>query len=330
VRQARTAAEEANAIFDRENQDFSVRVVQAYLEVLLASDTLRMMQSQRTFLEAALVSAQRALKAGTGTRTDIDAAQARLDLNAAQTLEARQQVDFSRRQLQAYVNRPFMDLAPLDESRLAQMPVPREDLEEWVRRAESESPDVRRLMAQRTNLSLEFEKARYGHLPTLDLVAQAQRSRSENTLAPQSRFDNRSVGVQLNVPIYSGGYINSVTRQAAAEFERVEEALRGIRLDLGVRVHREYRSVTEGVLRIRALEQALRSADVAVDSARKSQEAGVRTAVDVLNAEQQAMQARRDLAQARYGTLAAIVRLQALVGEADEPLVSKLNGLLAP
>jgi outer membrane protein TolC len=289
-----------------------------------------MMQSQRAFLEAALVSAQRALKAGTGTRTDIDAAQARLDLTAAQTLEARQQVDFSRRQLQAYVNRPFMDLAPLDESRLAQMPVPREELEEWVRRAESESPDVRRLMAQRTNLSLEFEKARYGHLPTLDLVAQAQRSRSENTLAPQSRFDNRSVGVQLNVPIYSGGYINSVTRQAAAEVERVEEALRGIRLDLGVRVHREYRSVTEGVLRIRALEQALRSADVAVDSARKSQEAGVRTAVDVLNAEQQAMQARRDLAQARYGTLAAIVRLQALVGEADEPLVSKLNGLLAP
>jgi outer membrane protein/protease secretion system outer membrane protein len=245
-------------------------------------------------------------------------------------LEARQQVDFSRRQLQAYVNQPFGDLARLDEAGLARLPLPQETLEHWVRRAELESPEVRRLSAQRSNLSLEFEKARMGHLPTLDLVAQAQRSRSENTLAPQSKYDNRALGLQLNVPLYSGGYVNSVTRQAAAELERVEETLRGLRLDLGVRVHREYRSVTEGQLRIRAFEQAVYSADIAVDSARKSLQAGVRTAVDVLNAEQQAMQARRDLAQARYGTLAALVRLQALVGQADEGLVAQLNGLLQP
>lgn len=330
VRQARSAAEEADAIFDREHQDFSVRVVQAYLEALLALDTLQMMETQRRFLEAARELAQRAIVAGTGTRTDLDAAQARLDLNTAQTLEARQQVDFSRRQLQAYVNQPFVDLARLDEAALARWPLPQETLEQWVRRAELESPEVRRLTAQRSNLSLEFEKARMGHLPTLDLVAQAQRSRSENTLAPQSKYENRAVGLQLNVPLYNGGYVNSVTRQAAAELERVEETLRGLRLDLGVRVHREYRSVTEGQLRIRALEQAVYSADIAVDSARKSLQAGVRTAVDVLNAEQQAMQARRDLAQARYGALAALVRLQSLVGQADEALVARVNGLLLP
>jgi len=330
VRQARSAAEEADAIFDREHQDFSVRVVQAYLEALLALDTLQMMETQRRFLEAARELAQRAIVAGTGIRTDLDAAQARLDLNTAQTLEARQQVDFSRRQLQAYVNQPFADLARLDEAALARWPLPRETLEQWVRRAELESPEVRRLTAQRSNLSLEFEKARMGHLPTLDLVAQAQRSRSENTLSPQSKYENRVVGIQLNIPLYNGGYVNSVTRQAAAEVERVEETLRGLRLDLGIRVHREFRSVTEGQLRIRALQQAVYSADIAVDSARKSLQAGVRTAVDVLNAEQQAMQARRDLAQARYGVLAALVRLQSLVGQANEALVARVNGLLLP
>lgn len=330
VRQANLAIEEASAVLEREQQDASVRVVLAYFEALLAQDTLQMIESQARFLESALESARRSLVAGVGTRTDIDAAQSRLDLNRAQALEARQQVEFSRRQLQAYVNQPFGELAPLDPQQLRKMDAPAETLIDWVARAESGSPEIKRLMAQRQNLSTEFDKARAGHLPTLDFVAQTQRSRSENTLSPQSRYQNHAVGVQLNVPLYNGGAVNSQTRQVAAEIERVDELLQALKLDLGVRVHREYRSVSEGLLRIAALEQAVRSADVAADSARKSVQAGVRTVVDVLNAEQQAMQARRDLAQARYAMLTAQVRLQALAGQTDELMVARLSALLAP
>jgi outer membrane protein/protease secretion system outer membrane protein len=133
------------------------------------------------------------------------------------------------------------------------------------------------------------------------------------------------MGFQVNVPLYSGGYVNSVTRQVSAELERLEESLSALRADIGVRVHREYRGVIEGRARVEALEVAVRSAEVALDSARKSMAAGVRTQVDVLNAEQQLSQARRDLSESRYAMLAAMVRLRSLAGESDETLMARLN-----
>jgi outer membrane protein/protease secretion system outer membrane protein len=329
VQQAKSIEAEAQAIYAGEEQSFSVRVVGSYLEILLAQDNLALLEAQRVFLQSALNAARRGLAGGVGTRTDVDAAQARLDLNRAQLLQARQQLEFARRQLQAWVSRPFGNVVGVDGQRLKRMNAAEFSLEEWLRRAEGNAPDMRRLRAQRESMGHELNKARAGHLPTLDFIAQVQRSRSENTLSPQSRYQNTSVGVQLNVPLYSGGSVNSVTRQVSAEVERLNEALEALKADIGVRVHREYRTVTEGVARIEALEMAVRSAEVALDSARKSAAAGVRTQVDILNAEQALSQSLRDLNESRYVMLAALVRLQSLAGESDESLIARLNGLLA-
>jgi outer membrane protein/protease secretion system outer membrane protein len=329
VQQAKSIEAEAQAIYAGEEQSFSVRVVGSYLEILLAQDNLALLEAQRVFLQSALSAARRGLAGGVGTRTDVDAAQARLDLNRAQLLQARQQLEFARRQLQAWVSRPFGNVVGVDGQRLKRMNAAEFSLEEWLRRAEGNAPEMRRLRAQRESMGHELNKARAGHLPTLDFIAQVQRSRSENTLSPQSRYQNTSVGVQLNVPLYSGGSVNSVTRQVSAEVERLNEALEALKADIGVRVHREYRTVTEGVARIEALEMAVRSAEVALDSARKSAAAGVRTQVDILNAEQALSQSLRDLNESRYVMLAALVRLQSLAGESDESLIARLNGLLA-
>jgi outer membrane protein/protease secretion system outer membrane protein len=329
VQQAKSIEAEAQAIYAGEEQSFSVRVVGSYLEILLAQDNLALLEAQRVFLQSALSAARRGLAGGVGTRTDVDAAQARLDLNRAQLLQARQQLEFARRQLQAWVSRPFGNVVGVDGQRLKRMNAAEFSLGEWLRRAEGNAPDMRRLRAQRESMGHELNKARAGHLPTLDFIAQVQRSRSENTLSPQSRYQNTSVGVQLNVPLYSGGSVNSVTRQVSAEVERLNEALEALKADIGVRVHREYRTVTEGVARIEALEMAVRSAEVALDSARKSAAAGVRTQVDILNAEQALSQSLRDLNESRYVMLAALVRLQSLAGESDESLIARLNGLLA-
>jgi len=329
VKQAQSIQAEAEAIYAAEEQAFSVRVVGSYLEILLAQDNLALLEAQRVFLDSALKAARRGLEAGVGTRTDADAAQARLDLNRAQLLQARQQLEFARRQLQAWVSRPFGEVVAVDGLRLKRLNAAEHSLEEWVRRAEGNAPEMRRLRAQRAAMGHELNKARAGHLPTLDFIAQIQRSRSENTLSPQSKYQNTSVGVQLNLPLYSGGSVNSVTRQVSAEVERLDEALESLKSDIGVRVHREYRTLTEGVVRIDALEVAVRSAEVALDSARKTAAAGVRTQVDILNAEQALSQSLRDLNESRYVMLAALVRLQSLAGESDESLIARLNGLLA-
>jgi outer membrane protein/protease secretion system outer membrane protein len=330
ISQAELVGEEAKAVLARETQNLAVKVAASFLEALLAQDQLALVQAQQRFLNTVLTAETRALAAGTGTRTAVDEAQARLDLNLAQELEARQAVDLTRRQLQVLVNQPLGALAELDAQQLDLRRLVQGDLDEWVAQALRNSPEVQSLQAQVGQWNEELGKARAGHLPTLDLVAQVQRSRSENVITPQSRYTNQVLGLQLNVPLYNAGYVNSQTRQASAEVERAREQLEALRLDLGVRVHREYRGVTEGAARIRGLEVAARSAEVALDSARKSMAAGVRSVVDVLNAEQQKVQVQRDLAQARYLALASAVRLQALAGAVDEEIMSRVSAVFKP
>jgi TolC family type I secretion outer membrane protein len=330
LRQSRHLVQEVEASLQRERQNLAVKVAGAYFETMLARDQVGLVASQKTFLLAQMDAAQKSFERGTGTRTDVDETRARLDLNRAQELEALQQVDLARRQLQSLVNRPFGEIARLDPQRLSLAPPTPASVDEWIARALESSPEILAIKAQRLAAREEIVKARAGHLPTLDLVAQVQRSRSENANSPQTGYTNNSIGLQFNMPLFSGGYQTSVERQTLAEHERLGELLEALQLDLGVRVHREFRGVTEGISRIHALEVAVRSADVAVDSARKSFTAGTRTTLDVLNAEQQRVQVLRDLAQARYMTLMSMVRLQALTGGVDETSMALVAAATEP
>ena len=130
------------------------------------------------------------------------------------------------------------------------------------------------------------------------------------------------------MPLYAGGYVSSTVREAVAAQERARELLEAGRRELALRVHREFRGMTEGVLRIRALEQAVRSGEQAVLSNRKSFEAGIRTTLDVLNAEQQKTLALRDLAQARYVYLVSRLRLQSLAGQDQFSNITQANSAL--
>jgi outer membrane protein/protease secretion system outer membrane protein len=203
-------------------------------------------------------------------------------------------------------------------------------VEDWIERAEASSPEIQSLKAQLEAARYEVEKAQAGHFPTLDAVAQWSRNESDTVNTVNSRSINKSIGLQLNVPIFAGGYVNSQVRQALAEQERFAQALEALRRDLGVRLHREFRGVTEGVLKVRALEQAVRSTEQVVLSNRRSFEAGSRTLVDTLNAEQQKVSAQRDLAQARFVYLISRVRLQALAGGPKTEVIDQVNGWLKP
>ena len=173
-----------------------------------------------------------------------------------------------------------------------------------------------------------MDRAQAGHYPTLDAIAQVSRNNHDDITRPNTRFHQKQVGVQLAIPIFQGGYVNSQVREALALVDRAGSRLEALRSDLGVRVHREFRGVTEGVLRVRALEQAVRSSEQLADSSRRSFAAGARTRLDILNAEQQAGTARRDLAQARFNYLVARVRLKALAGDLQADNISEVNAWL--
>jgi outer membrane protein/protease secretion system outer membrane protein len=326
--QARFIVDDANAVLERELQNLGVRVGTAYMEALLATDQLNLVLAQKAVTTTQLEVARKAFAAGSGTRTDIDEAQARLDMTMAQELEVRQNLDYTRRQLQVLINRPVDSLEPLNIDRLPLLvPVPAQ-LEDWTLLAQQKSPEVASLTARLEAARLEIRKAESAHYPTLDAVAQWTRSGSENVTSPNSSYINRAIGLQLSVPLYAGGYVDSTVRQALAEQVRAEEQLEAVKRDLGVRVHKEFRGVTEGILRIKALEQAVRSAEQLVVSSRKSFQAGSRTLMDILNAEQQKQTTLRDLAQARYLYLVARIRLLALAGTDARQGITETNGWL--
>jgi TolC family type I secretion outer membrane protein len=329
-KQAQAQVADANAQLDKETQNVAVRVVSAYLETLLAQDQLSLVLAQKATYSTQFDAARKRFSAGAGVRTDIDEAQARLDLSVAQELEARQNVAYTRRALQVLVNAPVTAVAPLDAGRLKLLRPDPDRLEDWTERAEASSPEIRSLTAQRQAARHEIDKARSGHLPTLDAVAQWSVSDSDNVTRINSKYDNKAIGLQLNIPIFAGGQVNSQTRQAVAELERAEQALEATRRDLSLRVEREFRGITEGVARVGALEQAVRSSETMVLSNKRSYEGGSRTLVDVLNAEEQRVSALRDLAQARYQYILARIRLQALAGNADEATIAEVDAWLKP
>ncbi len=330
VRQAEAQVEDANAMLERDEQSLVVRVGEAYFDALLAQDQLLLVGAQKATYSTQLDAAGKGLAAGSGTRTDIDEAQARLDMTLAQELEAQQNVAFTRRRLEVLMGQGVDTLAPLDVQRFIPLAPAPNQLDAWVERAEQASPEMQALRAQLDAATQEIDKAKAGHKPTLDAVAQWSRSNSDSVTSVNSRYDNKSIGLQLSVPLYAGGYVSSTVRQAVAAQERAREALEATRLDLGVRVYREFRGVTEGILRVKALEQAVRSAEQAVLSNQKSYQAGSRTTVDVLNAEQQKTTAQRDLAQARYMYLVSRLRLQSLAGDDKQASVAQINSSLAP
>lgn len=330
LRQAQAQVDNADALVETDEQSLVMRVGQTYFEALQSREQWALIQEQKAIHTTQVEAAQSRWQAGTGVRTDVDEAQARLDMTIAQELEAGQSQAYFLHKLHTMTGQIATTLQSLDTARFTpQAPVP-SSVEDWIARAHSASTEIKALQAQKVAAQAEIDKAKAGHLPTVDAVAQLSRTESDTVTSVNSRYYNKSIGVQLNVPLYAGGYVSSTVREALALQERVGEQLQATQLDLALRVRTEHRNMTEGVLRIHALEQAVRSAQQMVLSNRESFKAGVRTTLDILNAEQQKMVALRDLAQARHAYALARLRLYALAGEDKLANVQAVNAWLLP
>lgn len=321
---------DARAVLAREEQTMAVRVVENYLQVLLAQDRLNLLGVQEKLARQQVDGAQKRWNGGQGIRTDVDEAKARLDWLLAQVLEAQQTLQGARLQLQVMIQQPLSGVHSLVPDRVPMARFDAQDAQTWIQKAEDTSPEIRALKARAMAAAEEVKRAEAGHKPTLDGVVQITRSMSETVTSPKSGYTNRQIGLQLNVPLYAGGAVQSAVRQALAEQRRLEESLESVRRDLTIRVQKEWRGVTEGARRAQALERAVASADQVVVSAQKSFEGGVRTVLDVLNAEQQAQQTRRDLAEARYGYVASRLRLLSLAGELDVNRMQEADAWFEP
>lgn len=191
-------------------------------------------------------------------------------------------------------------------------------------------PSIR---ARRLNVNTadeEVAKAKAGHWPTLDLVLGYTAADSETLSTQNQRNRYSSAGVELNIPLYSGGYVSARARQSVATRDQAEEDLNATREEIISGTTREFRGVQSGEARIRALEKAVKSSERSLDSSKKGFLAGSSTNVDILNAQEQIYTARRDLFEAKLRYLLAKLRLAADVGALGDDDIASANAYLGP
>lgn len=323
--QAKVNMDGYQAKLDGEEQSLGGRVAGAYFDALMAEDSLAFIVAQKEAYSGQLSAARQGFKFGEGTRTEIDEAQARYDLTLAQELQAKQNSRFTRHQLETLVNIPVTSLARLDPARLDLGPLQPASLEEWMARTVERNPQMRQLNALLEAARQEVVKARAGHLPTVDVFMQYRKTDSDSETTINQKNTTTQLGLQVSIPLFSGGYTQSTVRQAQANVERLQEQGEAVRRALQLQVRKEFQSVVEGQENIRANEVAVHSAEQAVVSTRKGVQAGMRTSLDVLNALQQKATSARNLANARYQYAMARIRLMSLTGSLDLENIKIVN-----
>jgi outer membrane protein len=331
IGQAKHQVLQAEAILATSHQDLTLRVAQAYFDVLLAQDNVALSEAQKNAISGQLDQAKRNFEVGTATIVDTLEAQARFDQSNAKEIADRNDLEVKRRALQVLLGRLPEGLTPLREP-LALAPPQPADIEAWVTAAQQSSPSI---LAARENLEFfkeEVDRQRAGHLPTLDLSGSYAYSdnppnETPGIVGPVTKTG--SIGLTLAIPIYSGGLMQSRVREALAFRDRAGQDLETAQRTVGQNVRVNFFNVTSGIAQVRALEQALASTQSQLDSTILGRDVGVRTSVDVLNAQQQLFQTRRDLQQARYNYLLSTLRLKAAAGLLNEADVEDVNRTLA-
>jgi outer membrane protein len=325
--QALTQVEQADAQLALAAQDLILRVAQAYFDVLLAQDNVAFADAQRIAIGQQLEQAKRNFEVGTATITDTHEAQARYDLTTAQEIAARNDLELRRRALEQVIGRAAPLVAPLGPQFTMRLPEPAA-MEPWVNLAQRGNLQVRIAQSGLVFATQEIARNRGAHYPTLDAFATLSESGSGTTSTTAgTNTDTRSaiVGVQIAVPIYQGGAISSRVREAIANEDRARQDLENARRTAEFNARQAFLGITSGTAQVRALEQALVSTQSQLSSTRLGQEVGVRTQVDVLNAQQLLFSARRDLAQSKYNYILSLLRLEAAIGELTEDDLAAVN-----
>lgn len=327
LEQSRLQAVAGEAQFELARQDLIIRVAQAYFDVLAAQDNVTTIQAQKRAITEQLAAAKRNFEVGTATITDQQEAQARFDLAVAQELAAQNELEVRRSALGQLVGRPLGELDVLRPGVALSPPEPPSE-SAWTDSARREAWRVRLAELGGEIARREIDRQRYARSPTVDVVGSVSHSRNGTANAIGVRSNNAAVGLQLAVPLYTGGGIDARVREAAANHERALADLETARRGAEQSARQAFLGLNSGLAQVRALEAAERSSRLALDSNLLGYQVGVRINIDVLNAQQQLFTTQRDLARARYDALVNGLLLKATTGELGEDDLRAVNALL--
>ncbi|MDX1442553.1 MAG: TolC family outer membrane protein [Gammaproteobacteria bacterium] len=324
IQQAGAEVAKAEADFQAAQQELIVRVAEQYFNLLGAQDSLEAAQINKESIGRQLEQSKKRFEVGLIAVTDVQESQAAYDQAVAEEIAAQRQVTTAREQMRAIVGEYVGNLEAPVESMPLRVPQPAA-AEQWVQMALEQNLNVisNRFALDSAEETVDIRRA--GHYPTLDLVARHSYSESDTLVTdtpipfPSTNREGTTdyIGVELSVPIFSGFRTSSQVRQAAHQASAARSNLTRAMRDTEAQARDAFLGVESDISRVQALKQAYQSSQTALKATQAGYEVGTRTAVDVLDARRQELQARVNYARARYDYILNTLRLKQAAGMLD-------------
>ncbi|WP_020161058.1 TolC family outer membrane protein [Methylobacter marinus] len=316
---------QAEASYQAELQNLMVRTTEAYFNILSAEDNLEFTRAEKTAIARQLEQAKQRFEVGLIAITDVHEAQAAFDQASASEIEAVNNLDNQKEALREIIGDNEALLDSLDEKLPLAQPEPM-DIAAWSNSAEINNFNIISAVNEAEVFRKSIDLQRNGHMPQLDLVASYGVSDDNSSFG--LRGDMQSVGVQLNVPLFEGGAVNSRTRQAGYEYEAAKERLTAVKRSVKRQVKDAFRGVMSSISRVKALKATIISAESALEATEAGLEVGTRTMVEVLAEQRNLYRVKRDYARSRYDYLINGIRLKQAASNLAIEDLEQINQLL--
>lgn len=328
-RSAEANIKSKEALLLKENSTLITRLASAYFEALYAQEKIAVIQNNIVAVTQQRDQAKRRYEHGEGTITEINEAQAALELAEADLISTQNSFDVFKQTLSNITGEPVEDIAGLNIDSMPTIPPESDSVEYWLQQAINNNPEITAARLSFEAARHEVEKKRAGHYPTVDLVGVRSYSENDSNNTLGSSFDTTTIALQLNMPLFAGGFTSANVRQALHRVDAAEEILNLRTRDIEANTKKFVKSIRSGLLAIQAYSQAVTASEIVLEGTQKGFSAGTRTNIEVLNAQQKLYANRLDLSRVRYILLNDIINLKQAAGMLNESQLSSINQFFA-
>lgn len=327
---AEKLAHQSDLTYQVAKQDLIIRVAQAYFTLLSTKDDLEFAQAEKAAIARQLEQTKQRFEVGLTAITDVYEAQAQYDNAVTEEIRAENAIFSAEEELRVITNTYPRNINILNTNRFSTTTPTPNSADEWQKAAEAKNLD---LITAKVGIDISkqnIDAARSGHYPTLDFGASYNSTDGEKNGMDTNALNDYSVGVTLNVPIYSGGAIESSVRQAQSRFVLASQDLMQTHRAVVRTTRNAYNTVVTTISAIKALEQSVLSASKALEATKAGFEVGTRTIVDVLDSTRNVYNAKRNLSSTRYSYIQNVLLLKRAGGTITDDDITAINsGLIA-
>ncbi len=324
--QADSEIRQAEAVLIEAQQELIIRIAERYFDILANIDSLEFAQAEVKSLSRQLEQANQRFEVGLSAITDVHEAQAGYDLAVAQEIQALNAIDNAQEAMRELTGEYIIEFDLLGDAMSLVSPEP-QAIESWTQLSLDQNLGVIASRHATETARNEVKRQSAGHLPTLDLVA-AETYDSSGGRFGSTKQHATSIGLELNIPIYSGGLVSSQTREAHENYNIAMYSLERARRSAQRSTREAYLGVISGISRVKALKQAVVSSETALEATEAGFEVGTRTAVDVVASQRTTSEARRNYSQAKYDYLIDTLSLKQAAGTLSTEDLELINAWL--